>query len=483
MKTEKATIKLVLRTNKALADGTHPIMLRVNWRGKRAEKSTGFSCKEANWSDTSGCLKIKGRDAIPNAERINTIIHDEKHKAENILNTLIMEEKPYTAQMIIDYLKDEGRGVKYTKDLDELVNEYISVNRLKAETVESIKGIIKHFKAYMGKDNIYIADVSKANVVGFGRWCAEHGFKNNTIRTHIQKMRALFRYAVEVEAIKDNPFLGFSEGKVYKAETNKQALTKESLDLLRYFYAFKMREWCKGKGEVDKKFFVVGHKIFACNMFFICFEFQGLALIDLAKLRSANFVLARITDKNNHYFEIHTKRSKTRKDVPIAVRFEGFNVALLEPYIEYMKEHDFFLPILKESDDTDKKILVKMRYATSSINKNLKEVWKEYNSWLRDLVDKYADKPLPKKMGKGSFEHKLVISRNINKETIPNFIIDERTTLYSARHTFATIFINSEGAKTAELAQLMGRSVSGIDRYIKELMSIEDVLKARDKMK
>ena len=124
-----------------------------------------------------------------------------------------------------------------------------------------------------------------------------------------------------------------------------------------------------------------------------------------------------------------------------------------------------------------------MRYATSSINKNLKEVWKEYNSWLRDLVDKYADKPLPKKMGKGFFEHKLVISRNINKETIPNFIIDERTTLYSARHTFATIFINSEGAKTAELAQLMGRSVSGIDRYIKELMSIEDVLKARDKMK
>ena len=50
MKTEKATIKLVLRTNKTLADGTHPIMLRVNWRGKRAEKSTGFSCKEANWS-------------------------------------------------------------------------------------------------------------------------------------------------------------------------------------------------------------------------------------------------------------------------------------------------------------------------------------------------------------------------------------------------------------------------------------------------
>ncbi len=110
-------------------------------------------------------------------------------------------------------------------------------------------------------------------------------------------------------------------------------------------------------------------------------------------------------------------------------------------------------------------------------------MWKEYNLWLKDLVDKYADKPLPKKLCKGYFDHKLVISKNLNKETIANYYIDERTTFYSARHTFATIFINSEGAKTAELAQLMGRSVSGIDRYIKELMSIEDVLKARDKMK
>ena len=65
---------------------------------------------------------------------------------------------------------------------------------------------------------------------------------------------------------------------------------------------------------------------------------------------------------------------------------------------------------------------------------------------------------------------------------IEKYLISDNTTLYSARHTFATIFINSEGAKTTELAQMMGRSVSGIDRYIKDLMGVEDVLKARDKM-
>ena len=54
--------------------------------------------------------------------------------------------------------------------------------------------------------------------------------------------------------------------------------------------------------------------------------------------------------------------------------------------------------------------------------------------------------------------------------------------MYSARHTFATIFINTEGAKSSELAQMMGRSVAGIDRYIRELMTKEDVLNSKDKM-
>lgn len=479
MKTEKATIKLVLRTNKLLASGGHPIMLRVNWRGNRAEKSTGFSCSVANWNEASGSLKIKGKDAIPNAERINAIIMEEKQKAEKILQSLILEDKAYTAQMIIDYLNDNGKGVKYTKDLDDLVGEYVKVNRLKVETILSVQGIVKHFKSYIGKERIYLADVSKAHAPGFGRWCAEQGFSNNTIRANIQKMRALFRFAVYIEAIKENPFDGFKEGKVYKAENNKQALTKNALVALRHFYCTRLSVW--GKDKIEKKFFVVGSKIFACNVFFLCYEFQGLALIDMAKLRSVNIDKTRLTDNENRYLEIHTKRSKTRKDVPIAVKINSFNIMLLYPYLEYLAVHDFLLPILTSSDDTEKKVLNKMRYATTAIGKNLKEVWKEYNSWLMEIVEKYSGKPKPKKVNE-MIDYNLVARNNINKENMDSFLIDEKTTFYSARHTFATIFINSEGAKTSELAQMMGRSVSGIDRYIKDLMSIEDVLKARDKM-
>ena len=67
-------------------------------------------------------------------------------------------------------------------------------------------------------------------------------------------------------------------------------------------------------------------------------------------------------------------------------------------------------------------------------------------------------------------------------QTISKFLIDPQTSQYAARHTFATVFINSEGAKSTELAQMMGRSVTGMDRYIRDLMTIDDVLNAKDKM-
>ena len=76
----------------------------------------------------------------------------------------------------------------------------------------------------------------------------------------------------------------------------------------------------------------------------------------------------------------------------------------------------------------------------------------------------------------------MVLNNNLNRNSKSKFLIDTHTTLYASRHTFATIFINSEGAKSAELAQMMGRNVTGMDRYIRDLMTIEDVLNAKEKM-
>ena len=125
----------------------------------------------------------------------------------------------------------------------------------------------------MGKDEVLVDEVNKSHAIGFGRWCAEQGFKNNTIRTNIQKMKSLFTYAEENEIIKSSPFKGYRESKTFKAENNKQSLTKEAFLLLRQFYLRDCILYAEQKGEqkLQEKFLVVGNRYFAYNVFFMSF--------------------------------------------------------------------------------------------------------------------------------------------------------------------------------------------------------------------
>lgn len=50
MKTAKATVTALLYTSKTLANGEHPVMIRVCYNGRRKYKSTGLSCPARLWN-------------------------------------------------------------------------------------------------------------------------------------------------------------------------------------------------------------------------------------------------------------------------------------------------------------------------------------------------------------------------------------------------------------------------------------------------
>lgn len=474
MKTEKAKIKLILRTNKTLADGTHPIMLRINWNKERREKASGFSCKVSAWSAKDECLKVKGNGAMPNAAAINLNLMTLKQQAEHICNDFIAKGQPYSATMIIERLKDDRHVA--TSDLAELTEEYIKTNHLKLESAICLRSSIKLFLTYMGKSRLQMNEVTKGHAMGFGRWCEHQGLKNSTICSRIQRMRTLYRFAEENDRVATNPFKAVKESKLYKTDNKKQALSKEAFALFKEFYLREILRYIQEYGEesLKERYFIISSRLFAYNVFLMSFELQGLALIDMARLNINNIDLSRISDTSNSYFIINTNRSKTRHHVPIAVRMDKYTWFLFNQYILQMKDNYFLLPILRESDNTEEKILSRMRYATTAINRNLKEIWQGYNEWVTYLVDNFNVL--------SDLDKKMVLNNNLNRNSKSKFLIDTQTTLYASRHTFATIFINSEGAKSAELAQMMGRNVTGMDRYIRDLMTIEDVLNAKEKM-
>ena len=78
-----------------------------------------------------------------------------------------------------------------------------------------------------------------------------------------------------------------------------------------------------------------------------------------------------------------------------------------------------------------------------------------------------------------SLNHKI-IERNVNHNTNEPLIDADNITLYSARHTFSSMLINS-GASLNALASLLGRSIQGIECYVKQLQDDEEIIGIREK--
>ena len=476
MRVEKATIKLVLRTNKLLSDGTHPIMVRVNWGGKRAEKSTGYSCKKTKWNEKTSLLK-EGKGSIDNASQINVVLSQIIKRAESIRNEFILKGKPYSAAEIIGKLDEETPVNKPSVELHEFKIVYQEKKHLRIETMNSINTTVNYFTAFMNKKTISLSEVTKTDVESFGRWLKNRGYKTNTVIVTLRNLSALFSFAVECGFIDESPFKHFKISSKYRQESHKQPISRESLELFKMFY----KEQIGGMGITNylKQSMRISSKIFAMNVFLISYTLQGLALVDMAKLTDKEAQQIVSSTDGELYLIIATHRSKTGKEVVIVVKTDEFTGALLNPYIEHsMRDNGYFLPIIRKKDDTERKVLVRIRYATEWVNRNLHGhkgfggykaydgIWKEFNNWLISSVN----------------EGKLQVDY-VNKDNVRSFLIQENTTFYAARHTFASNFINSEGATASELAALLGRNVSGIDRYIRELKTVQDIIKAREKMK
>jgi hypothetical protein len=479
MKVEKATIKLVLRTNKVLSNGNHPIMLRVNWGGKRAEKSTGYSCKKSEWNERTSLLK-EGRGGIDNARQINVILSEKVTRAEAIRNDFILKEQPYSAAEIIQLLDDKTVDNKLSVELHGFNLEYQKNKHLRLETIGSINNAVKCFTRFMNKNTIYLSEISKTDIESFGRWMTNEGYKTNTIIVNLRNISALFTYAVECGVVKESPFKNFVISKKYHQETHTQPIAKDTLQIFKGYYLHCLATM-GGEKVIAKESMRLSSKLFAMNVFLIAYELQGLAMVDLAYLTNNEVKEMKFSPEGKGYLLIVTHRRKTGKEVRIVLTPDIFNYPLFSPYLTLLEETGYLLPIFRKEDETETKKLSRIRYATEWVNRKLHGhgkvggykpyvgVWREYNEWLTNTVKKNTIK----------LNNGVVVT----KDNVKSYLIDESTTFYAARHTFASNFINSEGATAGELATLLGRNVAGIDRYIKELQTVQDIISAREKMK
>ena len=459
MKRSLPTVSVILYKSKTLANGEHPIMLRLCYNGQRKYKSFGLSCSEKMWNEK----KEEVRSTHPYAMSMNTLIRAEVDKANKKIMELERDKADYSVTTLV---KDLSKSAPTTTSLFDMFEERISYFKSthSHNTATGYRTLLNAIKRYTEETDYELFEVDTEWIRSFEVYLRDN-YKDTSIKKFFDCFKAVMNRAVELGYIKASPFDDYRLIRPLDTKTPKRALSvDEMMTLMRYYmktYGFgnkpkpnlektKVRYWnAKFRRRAHTKLTPIDAEQLSLALFICSYMFQGLALVDLANLKWGDIRDIEVLDKekyardsgefgidyaNEHkevkdYYEINVARSKTNKPVRILVE-QMTLLPFLLPFTEAIKnvpddevDDMYVFPIYSEQDDTPEKRFGRMTYANYLVNVNLKRI-----------AERLGMKPL---------------------------------TFYSARHTYASALYHAN-VPMGLIAQNMGRNPADIETYLKD---------------
>lgn len=443
MKVSQATINLYLKTAKTLADGSHPIMLRVCFKGFK-DVSTHYSCSQRYWDKKNQCIK-KG---YPNFTIANYELNKMRARITAKRDEFIRLGIEYTPQMLLAV--DEAKK-SVSNVVVELIDSYYIEKELRGSTVTGWKhsrNCINEFQK-----GVIISEIDEGWCKRYARWLEiDRGQSEGTIRTRLGHIAAIFRYASQKGLVSMDryPYKDWNYCQKYKISERIQYIHEKSVKVMKGFFLSKV---IKTNGRmftyIDDGYVDYKNRLFVIYFWLLGYYLQGLSPIDICLLRKSDFKT--ITVNGEDYYSIDTSREKTSVGVKIRIKKHCIYSQVMI-WRMLMTDGEWFLPIMHGLSGKDiDKCKTRMRSIMSYwLNPKLGDWWREINS--------------------------VIIQKNVSEESnIP--LIDETCTFYSYRHSFAQAYM-SRGGYPMNLATLMGRSEDTLSVYLRQLSEEEDLVSA-----
>ena len=444
MKTSQATINFYLKTAKKLSDGSHPIMLRVCFKGYK-DISSHYSCTLKYWDKKNQCVK-KG---FSNWTVINYELNKLKNRIIAKRDEFIRLGIEYTPSMLL--ASDEAKkGISSV--VSELIESYYAEKELKGSTVlawKYSKTLIEEFNK-----GCIISEIDEGWCKRYARWLSDRGLSEGTVRTRLGHIAAIFRYACG-KGLTDMgryPYRDWNYCQKFKIAEKIQYIDKRAVDVMKEYFLSKVIKKTSEKRftYVDDGYISYKNRLFVLYFWLLGYYLQGLSPIDICMLKKEDFEIKRINDED--WYCIDTSRMKTKVGVKIRVKVHTIYSQVMIGRM-LMSEGEWFLPIMNGlNGKNEDKCKIRMRSVFSYwLNPKLGDLWRELNS--------------------------VIINKNMDEGLrIP--LIDEECTFYSYRHSFAQMYINNPQASPLALATLMGRSVNTLATYIEQLKEEDDLVSA-----
>ena len=338
-----ATINIICYKQKTLANGEHPLMIRITKDGKRKYKSLGISILPQYWDFQKNIPKRN----YPNKELILKIINEQVNKYSEQILSFKASDKDFTVNSLIENINPVSVK-KYTvlELFDIHINQLLQENRLKyASTFKELKSSLLNYNKHL---NIYFSEIDTQWLKNYENYLRQKNLGDNSIGIRFRTLRVLYNIAIERRIVKSDsyPFKSYKVSKLSKKTAKRAISKKDIMKIINY----------RTKDNSTQ---------FAIDVFAFSYYCGGCNFKDISYLTKDNII-----DNKLVYY-----RKKTKKLIKIPIK-----EAAMEIIRKYENPDSMYLfPILTECHKTELQRENRLHKIIAKINTKLKQIGKELN--------------------------------------------------------------------------------------------------------
>lgn len=337
----QTTVNVVCYKSKTLANGEHPLMIRLCQGRKLKYLSLGISILPQFWDFE----KNKPRRNCPNKELINNLITEKTKEFSIQIIEFKSESKDFTVTKLVETVVG-GNSIQTVSDflhseIDRLYNE----GRLKyASTFKELRASLLEFNKHL---DVYFSDIDINWLKQYESFLRNKGLGDNSIGVRFRTFRVLYNRAITENIVKADyyPFRIYKVSKL-KKETVKRSITKTDVEQIINY-------------KVDKEYTQL-----AIDLFYFSYLSGGINFVDMAYLTRDNIIDTRL---------VYT-RKKTKKLIKLPIQDKA-----LATIAKYQSDNIYLFPILSKFHKTAQQKANRVHKVLAIINKSLKAVGEELN--------------------------------------------------------------------------------------------------------
>lgn len=410
MKEGTATVKIIYRVNKVLADGSHPFLIRITKNRKQIFRATGLSLHPRHWNENGDELRDRIRKNYPDPQReqLLTKLRAWEDKYRTAATTLADADEQHDAAAVLTKATEDRKQTRRV-----LLLAYIEELAATAKTLgnasvyrDCANQLRKFIKAEHHADDVPFDRITVAFCDQWERALRTAGNEDITLSNRFRTLRAILNKAIANGVMKPDryPFARtvadqhkFKVGK-FDVSTAKRAIPRESISLLEAF-----------EPTTDR------HRL-AKNVFLFSFYCGGINFVDLAQLRWSDLTAAEAT---GHQQRLNYVRQKTGGKFSLRLLPPAAAIVMAYRPFTYAGPTSYLFPVLDlTKHQTPTQIKNRLHKVLGQVNQDLKAIG--------ELVG-----------------------------------ISTPLTTYVARHSFATS-LKQNGVSTGVISEMMGHQSEAV---------------------